>query len=276
MHAQKETLNLPTVHSASQRESQALRSVITGNPRPVGKFKVSFLRMVCDLNYYGFQILAKYIGSNTPNRLLPEIGTNMCEMMYDLLYFPEGLRLRDRLSHGEYDFAHVNEIIANHVICIGICFCLKYVFPWKQHLKKDSKLVAQLNNSMEVYASVYHPVAFLLRETRFALDSTEAVLGAAAKMETSGTAESNKIDKIMANFKDILVRLSSLSYAVTEIGKEGHDGIGHAKVSKIIRKLIMVQRKVMHRPKYEIEIIGILRKIVKQTHIASDQVCNAM
>eukprot|EP00795_Rhopilema_esculentum_P003105 gene3105-1398_t len=50
-----------------------------------------------DVLYTTFdEMLAKDIDEDKPNKLLTEIGRNLTEMLFDLLFFPEGPRLRDR------------------------------------------------------------------------------------------------------------------------------------------------------------------------------------
>ena len=197
-------------------------------------------------------------------------------MLYDLLYFPEGFRLRDRLSHGEYNFDDVNDfVIANHVICIGLCLCIKYLFPWRQHLKVESKVLGELVKSMNSYRSVYHPIPFLMREIGFALDKNEAVI---CEIETTvevdaARTETEKIEKLKCTFKNICIRVIRVidrQTPCTEI--DGNDGFDHQSVVEMIRNLINMKREVIHRPKSELEITGILRKITKQVHTASDQV----
>ena len=192
-------------------------------------------------------------------------------MLYDLLYFPEGLRLRDRLSHGEYHFDHVNNLIANHVLCIGLCLCLKYLFPWRQHLKTEWELLAKLARAFESYRSLYHPVYILMREIGVALERTEALIGGIESMEVVCKIETENTTDLITVFHRILTKIFSLATHCTNMNGIGN--FDYQSVVMVIRKLITVKRDVMHRPKLEIEVNGILRKIAKQVGIAADQVC---
>ena len=192
-------------------------------------------------------------------------------MLYDLLYFPEGLRLRDRLSHGEYDFDHVNNVIANYVLCIGLCLCLKYLFPWRQHLNTESEFLAKLARAAESYRSLYHPVYILMTEISVALEGTEALIGVIESIEVVCEIDDENIKEMTTVFRRILTKIFSL--ATYYIDMNGIGNFQYQSIVVVIRKLITVKRDVMHRPKSEIEVNGILRKIAKQVGTAADQVC---
>lgn len=218
------------------------------------------------------QILAKDIESNTSNRLLSEIGENACEMLYDILYFPEGLRLRDRLSHGEYDFDDVTKCIANHVICAGLCFCVKYLFPWRRCLQEEFKIFAALNESLANYKSVYHPIAFLLRWVDAAVNRIENVTSAAEDTETANPMHAEKVTQLKNKFRAISIQSADLSTSFVDSSEIAMGHLNHRCMIGRIRALIRVKRDVMHRAKSEVEVTGILRKLTKQIEMSSDQV----
>lgn len=45
-------------------------------------------------------------------------------MLFDVLMYPEGLRLRDKLSHGEVDFQMFPESLAHHISALCMAFCI--------------------------------------------------------------------------------------------------------------------------------------------------------
>jgi hypothetical protein len=48
-------------------------------------------------------------------------------MLYDVLTYPEGPRIRDRISHGEVDLSTVSQDVARHVIQITVILCLQKI-----------------------------------------------------------------------------------------------------------------------------------------------------
>ena len=158
------------------------------------------------------------------------------------------------------------------MICIGLCLCIKYLFPWRQILKTETEILAKVVRSMKSYRSLYHPIPLLMREVSIALDRTEAVMGVTETTEAACNVETGK-NRLLDIFKDIFIRFISLHTSYVDINSD----YNHSSLVTLIRKLIILKRDVMHRPKSEIEIIGILRKITKQVYTASEQVgarCN--
>lgn len=215
------------------------------------------------------QILSKEIEANKANKLLPEIEQNRTEMLYDILYFPDGPKLRDRLSHGEYDFKGVDVVIANHVICIGVSFCLKYLFPWKRELIDSMTILQELDSNSRTYRSVYHPISLLRREIQSIVDQIEIFQG-----ETQNIQDKTEVEMSMKSIDELQdVAKKYLHIAETSCSDcimEGDCSI--ESLWKFIKLLVSKPRDVMHRPKGEQEMNGILRKIVKQCSLAIRQV----
>ena len=218
---------------------------------------------------FDLQILAKETEDNKENKLLPEVGHNLTEMLYDILYFPEGPKLRDRLSHGEYDFKDVDVVIANHVICIGISFCLKYLFPWRRELIDSFKILRELDSTSRTYRSVYHPISLLRREIQSIVDQMEVFEKETQKIQdmTEEPKGKKSIDELQNVVQEYL-QICEVSFRDCTIKEDCSVEL----IRNSIKILIKKNREVMHRPKGELEINGILRKIVKQCSLAIGQV----
>ena len=216
-------------------------------------------------------MLAKDIEVDKPNKLLTEIGQNLTEMLFDLLFFPEGPRLRDRVSHGEYHFDDVDSTIANYLICIGVCFCLKYLFPWRQKLKTRSKYLGELCFVMDSYRSHFHPISFLNREICLAIENIDMVVEIVTECHLHLNIDQDhnqceEINKIVTIYMSIPV-VKNIFQDNCEICFDKN------LVKRYIKKIINEPRHFLHRPKKELEIIGLLRQIAKQCQTAVLQVC---
>ena len=52
------------------------------------------------------------------------------DMLFDLLTYPDGPRVRDRISHGETDVMATTPMdVAHHVLCISAALCLHFLEP---------------------------------------------------------------------------------------------------------------------------------------------------
>ncbi len=217
------------------------------------------------------QILAKEVTESKTNNLIAEIGKNLTELLFDLLVFPEGLRLRDCVSHGEYRLADINETVANHVICTGLCFCLKYIFPWREYLADQNKLFKRLKTQISCYRSVSHPIPLLVEETKLCIGSLK-------KLEDTHHAINHHLEE---NEQEDYTRLedsyleTSRLYFLTMIPIEIEIAFasGLTLIDQCVRQIGEIPREVLFRPKKEIEINRILRKIVQQCSTTTEQVC---
>lgn len=88
-------------------------------------------------------------------------------MLFDLLVYPEGPRLRDRLSHGEISFENISKNMANCVLCVCVVCALKYGQSQRtlQSVQlKEVQIVQDLMMFAEEYESRYHPICLLKSE----------------------------------------------------------------------------------------------------------------
>lgn len=86
-----------------------------------------------------------------PNRFVDFFGESKLEMLSDVLFNPEGLRLRDRISHGQIDLCTVDSSITNHIICLShhlIHYSLK-----TSGVRHD---ISEEFYGLENYRSIYH------------------------------------------------------------------------------------------------------------------------
>ncbi|ESO85400.1 hypothetical protein LOTGIDRAFT_229422 [Lottia gigantea] len=83
------------------------------------------------------------------------------DLLYDVLVYPEGPRLRDRLSHGETDLSDVSKDWIDKTWYILIY--LIYEFQYKDK-HKVPETVTKFKDTIEKYESQYHPIALLKKK----------------------------------------------------------------------------------------------------------------
>ncbi|XP_046551807.1 endoplasmic reticulum membrane-associated RNA degradation protein-like [Haliotis rubra] len=101
------------------------------------------------------EILDKYLPSQAENGLLNVIGENSMDLLFDLLVYPDGPRLRDRLSHGEITLDTLPQALADAVIHLtvhlsALLFRARKVI-YDPHIASIQRRVSQ-------YQSIFHPI----------------------------------------------------------------------------------------------------------------------
>lgn len=99
------------------------------------------------------------VKSDIANRLHELLPLSLRCMAADLMLLPQGLRFRDRLSHGQVDLVHLNSRSAQYLVSfiVSTMDCLNC--GAKAWMKGKSMFIAKT-----CYSSHYHPVAMFLDE----------------------------------------------------------------------------------------------------------------
>ncbi|XP_075220213.1 endoplasmic reticulum membrane-associated RNA degradation protein-like isoform X2 [Lycorma delicatula] len=130
------------------------------------------------------------------NQIIETLGSNLVEVLEDILFYLEGPRIRDKISHGEFNVYDNNKsdvtfVISNHVLSIALCVMLitcqklnlhentisksiksdnnKDVIDkcdgYNKHVKLCNKIseLSFLKQSIFAYRSKFHPLSYLLR-----------------------------------------------------------------------------------------------------------------
>ena len=98
------------------------------------------------------EVLVEVLPDGNKNRLLEIVKDNTLDCLLDLLHYPEGPRIRDKLSHGEINLETFAKKLACHIIVV--CGAL---LNWNS---KDNCGTFALTK----YDSVFHPVSLLRQE----------------------------------------------------------------------------------------------------------------
>lgn len=118
-------------------------------------------------NIFAFDITYEDISNSVinsnriENNLYKYFPKSLMFIMGDFLQLPDGLRFRDRLSHGQIDFNKINKTVTNHLFC-SIMSML--IFVVKTSSVNDFQLEAKINRlyehliQIEHYRTQYHPI----------------------------------------------------------------------------------------------------------------------
>ncbi|XP_033631075.1 endoplasmic reticulum membrane-associated RNA degradation protein-like isoform X1 [Asterias rubens] len=94
------------------------------------------------------------------NALIPTLGESYMEMLLDLLVHPDGPRLRDHISHGEFDLHTMVRSSAVHVITVCAAFCRM----GSDQALAQVPLLSRINTMAVDYTSLFHPICLAKEE----------------------------------------------------------------------------------------------------------------
>jgi hypothetical protein len=121
------------------------------------------------------EILAKEVvngdGRHDDNRIFLVLGPGLSMMLLDLLQYPEGPRLRDRLSHGEISMTSITAEISSYVVlvCLSLCSCIA---QYCNVVLDTPEYLRDIFASSSRYESMFHPLSMLKRSTYKAATTT--------------------------------------------------------------------------------------------------------
>ncbi|XP_055980862.1 endoplasmic reticulum membrane-associated RNA degradation protein [Sorex fumeus] len=107
------------------------------------------------------EILAKHLTDGRINQLPLFIGERAMEFLWDLLNHQEGPRVRDRLSHGEFDLQDFPEAAAEHLLAFSLVLLLRFVDEELLSAMKEKAAVSTLIRCVEGYYARFHPLSRL-------------------------------------------------------------------------------------------------------------------
>ena len=107
------------------------------------------------------EILQKRLPDGQENRIYEVLGDRMMTLLLDLLVYPKGPRVRDRISHGETDIATLPRNLAGYLISMVAAISALFLPPCE--LSK-SPVVISLLDSIENYECRFHPNALLKKQ----------------------------------------------------------------------------------------------------------------
>lgn len=88
-----------------------------------------------------------------PNRVLLFLPPTLAAVLADLLLLPGGVRLRDRVSHGQVDLCRTHPLVANHAVAVSLALLLSATAHPCAHCP-----LLPSTRPPQPYRSLYHPV----------------------------------------------------------------------------------------------------------------------
>ena len=218
------------------------------------------------------------------------------EALLDVLTYPDGPRLRDHLSHGEVDTLHFPKYLGNHIFSIAIAFCLRF-YPENiskvDHCSgKDNSLemtynsqnsqlplLSKITNIIENYQSIFHPFSCFRREVATFIDNLFEWKNLTRPNEDefwepcSDDLFDNIAWKTIINTIFLQTSLSNSAVIFDGLTSREENLIFNEDVLKMTLTLLdNCKLKTLFRPRYELEVIAVLRQIVVHCLRTSDQV----
>ncbi|CAI9730441.1 Hypothetical predicted protein [Octopus vulgaris] len=102
------------------------------------------------------EILSKYLSDGEENNLKHILGSTLMDFLHDLFVYPEGPRLRDRVSHGEVDLDNFSEVLAWTLLQLALNLAYKFLPNDANFQKLQTELIKGF--SVSDYESQFHPV----------------------------------------------------------------------------------------------------------------------
>ncbi|KAL8598220.1 hypothetical protein ACOMHN_035170 [Nucella lapillus] len=104
------------------------------------------------------EMLDQKLPDGSPNQLPAFLTTPCMDLLHDVLFYPEGPRVRDRLSHGEVEFGSVDETMVAPFLHVAVFVALRlHAGAWVT----ESEDFQMMERRVQSYTSVFHPVAIL-------------------------------------------------------------------------------------------------------------------
>jgi len=115
------------------------------------------------------------------NKLIEHVGDNLVVALYDILFFKEGPRLRDKLSHGVVDPSDVNGLknMCEQVVAIALSLAFKYstLLKFDSTIGCEGELFQKIAQVSEQFIlPIYHPQMTLLKEMELSLEKFKSFI----------------------------------------------------------------------------------------------------
>lgn len=113
------------------------------------------------------EIFEKYLPNGDVNKMSEVLGESLMDLLFDLLVYPEGPRVRDKVSHGEANLQDIPESLALAVLVAVVMVmwkCSKFTTSTENELIKDLALFESC------YCSAFHPMSIIKQKIEQTVD----------------------------------------------------------------------------------------------------------
>ncbi|XP_048735070.2 endoplasmic reticulum membrane-associated RNA degradation protein-like isoform X2 [Ostrea edulis] len=104
------------------------------------------------------EIFDKYLPDGNVNKLPGTLGENLMDLLFDILVYPDGPRVRDKVSHGEAHMQNFPESLA-WLVLVAMLLLVQKCSSITDHDKEE--WLKRLTFFELQYSSVYHPISII-------------------------------------------------------------------------------------------------------------------
>lgn len=104
------------------------------------------------------EMLDQTLSDGTTNKLPDLLSAPCMDLLQDLLFYPQGPRVRDHVSHGEVDLEQVDQSMVYTFVCVAAHMASSFI---PDDAAEVNYFVKDMIEKVKSYRSQFHPVAIL-------------------------------------------------------------------------------------------------------------------
>lgn len=197
-------------------------------------------------------------GKEEANRLPSLLGNNVMEMLMDLFETYAGLRVRDKLSHGEYELKHIPWEVANHIFCVALVVLLKVQ---ASATTEPGLLINDLRIAEANYSAKFHSVCLLRNQVKTIKEKVKNFDQYLNPSKVNFNSVSSEILKLESNLMDFSSQVINSS---------------DTDLSRKTDFCLTVSVSTLYRTKSDLSVIATLRKITASLEQTCDNCQHAL
>ncbi|XP_062622174.1 endoplasmic reticulum membrane-associated RNA degradation protein-like, partial [Saccostrea cucullata] len=243
------------------------------------------------------EIFDRHLPNGERNKLPEMLGENLMDLLFDLLVYPEGPRVRDKVSHGEVLLQDFPESLAEAVLVAMVILILK---SSKSADIGKNGLLKELTDFESQYCSVFHPISIIKQKIVESVNIT-ASFPDVLKYEETLTLRDHRqpfqlyfaddrrvYDEVQGVTKDIVLSVSEnwcfphsaedINKSLFQIFSDGRPLV-RALMRERLSTLYRLQAKEMRAEgggRGEAEIVGLLSRVLLELHTVLQQVLDSL
>ncbi|XP_067130562.1 endoplasmic reticulum membrane-associated RNA degradation protein-like isoform X2 [Centruroides vittatus] len=197
-----------------------------------------------------------------PNQMIQALGENYRELLFDIFVYPEGPRVRDRISHGEVNLVKIPFHLVNFILNVSIAVCCKFLPP--DNLLFKNEYVQHIQQLICKYMPVFHPISLLKQKLTQLLKSL-------ITPEEYPQPDMNEIK--INNNEDFVLSLEERNFFIHVVGLNASywKDETNLDLNKILNDIEETFPKLINQLKSNGEIVNLSRKIIKHTLLTAKQ-----
>ncbi|XP_078591362.1 endoplasmic reticulum membrane-associated RNA degradation protein-like [Branchiostoma floridae x Branchiostoma japonicum] len=225
------------------------------------------------------EILSPTLQDGSTNHMSSELGDSYMEVLLDLLVHPEGPRVRDHASHGELDLTTIPAVLANHVLCVCLAFCVRFGSTDISGLQSETAV--HVDQVVQRYKSLFHPTALLVRRVHTCLESMSTWFQVPRPPADKLSRDQYNPAEEAANIQNTRQALSVVNMAIHKVLSSHNSDSSLADLSapdswQLYKTPMCVclcePVKTIYRPRGELELVSLLRHIMDNSQTASQNI----